>query len=107
MAASKTPPAAVKRTRLVVDVTPELRRRIRVAAAERDESVRDYVVGILERTVPRKEENDGAEGTPVTTEMIERLRRTRESIMRGRVFTDDSTDLINAAREERTAELEP
>jgi hypothetical protein len=97
----------VKRTRLVVDVTPELRRRIRVAAAERDESVRDYVVGILERTVPRKEENDGAEGTPVTTEMIERLRRTRESIMRGRVFTDDSTDLINAAREERTAELEP
>ena len=38
-----------KRPRLTLDVTPELRRRIRIAAAEEDLSVRDYVVGILER----------------------------------------------------------
>lgn len=32
------------RARLSIDVTPEARRRIRIAAARRDQSIRDYVV---------------------------------------------------------------
>ncbi|MBI4494073.1 MAG: hypothetical protein HY690_14895 [Chloroflexi bacterium] len=39
------------RARLSIDVEPELRRRIKIAAAERDLSVKDYVVAVLRRAL--------------------------------------------------------
>jgi uncharacterized protein (DUF1778 family) len=38
----------VKRPRISIDVTPEVRRRLRLAAAKRDLSVRQYVLEALE-----------------------------------------------------------
>jgi predicted transcriptional regulator len=38
-----------KRTRLTVDIPPELKRRLRLVAAERDISVREYVVETIEQ----------------------------------------------------------
>lgn len=38
----------VERTRLSIDITAEERRRIRLAAARRDESIRDYVIRAIE-----------------------------------------------------------
>jgi uncharacterized protein (DUF1778 family) len=35
---------AARRARLSIDVTPEARRRIRIAAARRDQSIREYVI---------------------------------------------------------------
>ncbi|MBI3961873.1 MAG: hypothetical protein HY335_03895 [Deinococcus sp.] len=89
----------------MIDVTPELRRRIKIAAAKRDLSVRDYVVAILERAVPAGERLGVEQGRTVTAEMIERLEQIQSTLMQGRTFSDDSTELINQAREERTAEL--
>jgi hypothetical protein len=43
----------VARTRLTVDVDPELRRRIRVAVASRDETIKDF----LERAILRELED--------------------------------------------------
>ena len=37
-----------KRPRISVDVLPEVRRRLRLAAAKRDVSVRQYVIGAIE-----------------------------------------------------------
>ena len=37
-----------KRPRISVDVTPEVRRRLRLAAAKRDLTVRQYVLGAIE-----------------------------------------------------------
>lgn len=37
-----------KRPRISIDVDPDFRRRVRVAAAQREVSVRDYVLGALE-----------------------------------------------------------
>jgi hypothetical protein len=37
--------------------------------------------------------------------LIDCLTRVRSFIMRGRVFTDDSTELLRQSRDERTAEL--
>lgn len=91
-----------KRTRLTIDISPELRRRIRMAAAERDQSVRAYILEVLEQTVP----NGGHSPGLVTDEMIRRLDDARERIMRGRRFTEDSTDVIRQAREARTRQLE-
>lgn len=38
--------------------------------------------------------------------ILARLDRTREAIMRGRVFDDDSLEVLRQVREERTAQLE-
>ena len=38
-----------KRTRLTVDIPPELKRRLRLVAAQRDISIREYVVETIEQ----------------------------------------------------------
>ena len=40
-----------KRVRLSVEVEPGLHRRVKIAAAERDMSIKDYVVTVLEGVV--------------------------------------------------------
>lgn len=94
-----------KRLRLTIDVPPELRRRIKIAAAERDQSIRDYMVAILEGAVPREERRTTERGRVVTTAMIDRLRQLKEETMQGRTFSVDSAELIEQARAERTEEL--
>jgi hypothetical protein len=44
---TRTIDAKTKRPRLTIDVQPELRRRLRLAAAKRDVSVREYVIETL------------------------------------------------------------
>jgi hypothetical protein len=39
--------AVVKRSRLTIDVPVEVRRRLRLVAAEQDVSVREYVLGVI------------------------------------------------------------
>ncbi|MBX5468030.1 MAG: hypothetical protein K6U14_11155 [Firmicutes bacterium] len=86
---------AERRTvRLIVDIDPDLRRRIKVAAAQRDLSMRTYVSSLLDRMVP------GAEA-PMTPDDVEQLRRVRTSIMGGRIFADDSADILRAERQRR------
>ena len=52
------------RARLSIDVEPELRRKIKIAAAQRDLSVRDYVVAILQRALAAEERDEtGSTGT--------------------------------------------
>ncbi len=46
------------RARLTIEVEPELRRKVKVAAAERDLSVREYVVAILQRALAEEEGED-------------------------------------------------
>lgn len=96
---------AGKRLRLTIDVPPELRRRIKIAAAERDQSIRDYVLTILEGAVPREERRTTERGRAITPAVIERLRQLKEQTMQGRTFSVDSAELIEQARAERTEEL--
>jgi uncharacterized protein (DUF1778 family) len=51
--------SAAKRPRVSVDVVPEVRRRLRLAAARRDVSVRQYVLEAIE---DRLREDLGEEG---------------------------------------------
>ena len=96
---------AAKRTRLIVDVSPGMRKRIKMAAARRDVSVRRYVEDILEAVVPLDEPLDSERGRLVTGETLRLFKDIRDTVMRGRRFADDSTDLIEQARAERTADL--
>ena len=49
--------SVVARVRLSVDVEPELRRRVRVAAASRDQSVKEWLEDVLERELKRSDED--------------------------------------------------
>lgn len=53
-----------KRPRISVDVLPEVRRRLRLAAAKRDLTVRDYVLEAIEE---RLQEDLGEEDEAVLT----------------------------------------
>ena len=97
----------MKRSRITIDISPELRRRIKVAASQRDLSISEYLGNILEQSVP-DEASMRQPGRPVTQETLERLRRIREKILQdrqGKLF-EDSTEMIHKMREERSQELE-
>ncbi len=94
-----------RRTRLTIDISPDLRRRIKVAAAQSDLSVRDYLARILDLAVPAEAGASGPTQRPVTRETLERLLQARERINQGRTFPD-STELIRQMREERTRQLD-
>ena len=97
----------MKRSRITIDVSPELRRRIKIAASQNDLSISEYLSGILEQAVP-DEVGMRQSGRPVTRETSERLRRIREKILQdrqGKPF-EDSTEIIRQMREERSQELE-
>src|SRR6266480_1732388 len=97
-----------KRPRLMIDISPELRRRIKIAAAQKDLSIREYVEDILDQAVPPEEVGmEKREPRPVSQESLQRLLRTREQIIQerqGEPFTD-STELIRQMREERSEYL--
>lgn len=97
----------MKRTRITIDISPELRRRIKVAASQRDVSISEFLSQILEEHIP-DEAVMKQPGRPVTYESLERLRRIRKQILhdrQGKLF-EDSTDMIHKMREERSQELE-
>lgn len=89
--------AGTRRVRLVVDIAPDLRRRIKIAAAQRDVPIKNYVTEILEGIVP-------GGGIPMTRADVDHFRRVRDSIMAGRRFPDDSADILAEQRRLREKE---
>lgn len=47
-----------ERVRLSIDVDPALRREIKIAAASRDLSIRDYVLAILQQAATREDRGE-------------------------------------------------
>ncbi|HLH72159.1 MAG TPA: hypothetical protein VKX96_02665 [Chloroflexota bacterium] len=92
------------RSRLTIDLDPALRRRIKVAAIQNEQSVSEYVRAILERALPTQSEADFSSTRRLTKETIDYFHKVREETMRGRRFSVDSTDLINDARDERISQ---
>lgn len=50
-----------RRARLSIDIEPELRKRLKIAAAEKEMSVREYVVGLLKQALAAEERSKPAE----------------------------------------------
>lgn len=92
---------------LIINVVPELRRRIKQAAAQSNLSVQEYVEGLLEQAVPPETIPLQRTGR-LNRAAVDKLLKTREAIRRAHpdeVF-EDSSELIHEAREQRTRELE-
>src|SRR6266567_3877654 len=70
-----------KRPRLMIDISPELRRRIKIAAAQKDVSIREYVEDILDQAVPpEKSLLEKRERGRLNSAAIDDLLKTREEI---------------------------
>jgi hypothetical protein len=98
----------MKRSRITIDISPELRRRIKVAASQRDLSLSEYLGRILEEHVPEELSIKRQQRKPLTRETLEHVYQVREEIMEhtNRRIFDDSTELIRQMREERSQELD-
>lgn len=62
--------SAAKRPRISVDVKPEVRRRLRLAAAKRDLTVRQYVLEAIEERL-REDVGDEGEGLLALTARVD------------------------------------
>jgi hypothetical protein len=98
----------MKRSRITIDISPELRRRIKMAASQNDLSISEYLGQILERSVPELTSITRRQRKLLTRETLEHVYQVREEIMEHtnqRVF-EDSTEIIRQMREERSQELD-
>ena len=98
---------AKKRSRNTFDVSPELRRRIKVAALQNDLSIGEYLGRILEDVVPDEASVTQRQRRPVTNKTLEQLSKISDEIMQsrdGKLF-EDSTEMIRQMREDRTRYL--
>ena len=96
--------AEPQRPRISIDVTPELRRRVRLAAAERDMSVTEYCREVLARHLRQEAEREEARRDKAL-EALEMARRFRERVFGDRILRPDSAELIREGREERLRQL--
>ncbi len=93
---------------IMIHLVPELRRRIKLAAAQSNLSVQEYIERILEQIVPPEATSKQKRTGRLNRAAVDKLLQTREAIRRahpGQVF-EDSSELIHQAREERMRELE-
>lgn len=100
--------STMKRSRITIDISPELRRRIKVAASQRDLSISEYLGGILEENVPDEISMVELEAHPVPPDILEEVDRIHERVIReskGHIF-EDSAEVLRQQREERMQYLE-
>src|SRR6185312_9474504 len=97
-----------KRTRITIDVSPELRRRIKMAATQNDLSISEYLGRILDEAVPEEENMAQEEWQPLSPDILEEIDRLHARVVResGGYLFEDSAELIRQEREERTRYLE-
>ena len=98
---------AKKRSRITFDVSPELKRRIKMAALQEDLSVGEYLGRILEQAIPDEASATQRQWKPIPEDFLEQIHRVREQVIKdskGEIF-EDSTELIRQMREERTRYL--
>jgi hypothetical protein len=103
MATKKATKRATSNPRLTVDISPTLKRRIKVAAAAQDMPVSAYIARVLEQAVPAADTVTKASDGTISPEMLRRAAALRAE--QKAPFPEDSADLIREAREQRHAEL--
>jgi predicted DNA binding CopG/RHH family protein len=98
----------MKRSRITIDISPELRRRIKVAASQRDLSISEYLGNILEENVPEEAIIKQRQRKLLTRETLEHVYEVHEQIMEhtNRGVFEDSAEIIRQMREERSQELD-
>ncbi len=92
------------KSRFTIDMTPELRTRLKIAAARRGVTMRRYSLSAIERQL-EKEEVAVLSPAGFDSDAVDRARSLQQAVFGERRLPEDSTDLIREAREERAKQL--
>jgi hypothetical protein len=91
---------AEKKKRFTLDLDPEMQRRLKVIAALKGVSMRQYCLAAIEKELTRDTEVEAGAET-FGQETLDRLTSLQAEIFRGRKVPGDSTELIRESRETR------
>lgn len=94
----------VKRKRLTLDLDPSVQRRLKVIAALKGVSMRQYCLAAIGQELA-KDETQGVAALPFGPEALERLAALQAQVFQGRRVSGDSADLIREARKARAEVL--
>jgi hypothetical protein len=92
------------KSRFTLDMTPDLRTRLKIAAARKGVTMRQYSLSAIEQQLDKEGVGVLASGS-FDHEAIDKARALRQVVFGKRKLTDDSTQLIRQAREERVGQL--
>jgi len=92
------------KSRFTLDMTPELRMRLKVAAARKGITMRQYSLSALEQQLEKDEVGVLASGA-FNRKTVEKAEALQNLVFGKRTLTDESTELIRQAREERARQL--
>ncbi len=94
----------VKKKRLTLDLDPPMQRQLKVVAALKGISMRQYCLTAIEKELARDEAN-GVSGQRSGPSDAERFAALRKEIFGDKMLPGNSVDLIREARETRDAQL--
>jgi hypothetical protein len=99
-------PQSAQRERITIEVTRELRSRIKAAAIRKHITINEYLEQLLDEMVPEIDERLNA-GHPLTQEGLDKLLKIREELLQRNDYQyfGDSVEEIRQMREERIREL--
>ncbi|MDP6072278.1 MAG: hypothetical protein QGG34_12100 [SAR202 cluster bacterium] len=92
-----------KRTRFTIDMEPAFQKRLKVIAALKGTTMRQYCLDAVENELI-KDEDMGRESGRFNQEALEQLFAWRRKEFGDRILPGDSADIIREARELRTAD---
>ena len=92
----------LKKKRLTLDLDLAIQRRLKVIAAIKGISMRQYCQTAIDKELAR-DEAQAMESLPFGREALDRLESLRAEIFGAKVLPGDSTELIREAREARGA----
>jgi predicted DNA-binding protein len=92
------------KSRFTLDMTPELRTRLKIVAARKGVTMRQYSLSAIEQQLAKEEVGVLAFGS-FDHDAVDKAKALQQAVFGKRRLTDDSTQLIRQAREERASEL--
>lgn len=96
---------AARKKRLTLDLEPAFQRRLKVMAALKGISMREYCQTAIDRELTKDEAN-GASGLHTSRFLFGRLEASRDALLGNRVFRGDSVEFIREAREARDTQMD-
>jgi hypothetical protein len=92
------------KSRFTLDMTPELRTRLKIAAAHKGVTMRQYSLSAIEQQLEREGFEVLASGR-FDHDTVDRAKALQQAVFGKRRLADDSTELIRQAREARAGQL--
>lgn len=92
------------KSRFTLDMTPELRTRLKIAAARKGVTMRQYSLSAIEQQLEKEELGVLASGN-FDHDAVDKAKALQQAVFGKRRLAGDSTELIRQAREKRAGQL--